>query len=93
MGHPAQYHFFKHTIRRLMAEGIEVKLVIKTKDVLESLLREDGLDYINVQEKMRKNDKLSILMASLQRSWEVIKISRKFKPDLLLGSGADVAHA
>ena len=93
MGYPAQYHFFKHTIRRLMAEGIEVKLVIKTKDVLESLLREDGLYYINVQEKMRKNDKLSILMASLQRSWEVIKISRKFKPDLLLGSGADVAHA
>lgn len=93
MGHPAQYHFFKHTARRLMKEGYEVKMVIKTKDVLEQLLKEDGWEYVNVQEKMRKNNKLSILIASLKRSWAVIKIARKYKPDILLGTGADVAHA
>ena len=63
MGHPAQYHFFKHTARRLMQDGYEVKMVIKTKDVLEQLLKEDGWEYVNVQEKMRKNNKLSILIA------------------------------
>ena len=68
MGHPAQYHFFKHTARRLMQDGYEVKMVIKTKDVLEQLLKEDGWEYVNVQEKMRKNNKLSILIASLKRS-------------------------
>ena len=93
MGHPAQYHFFKHTARRLMQDGYEVKMVIKTKDVLEQLLKEDGWEYVNVQEKMRKNNKLSILIASLKRSWAVIKIARKYKPDILLGTGADVAHA
>ena len=56
MGHPAQYHFFKHTARRLMQDGYEVKMVIKTKDVLEQLLKEDGWEYVNVQEKMRKNN-------------------------------------
>lgn len=92
MGHPAQYHFFKHTARRLQEDGYEVKMVIKTKDVLEQLLKEDGWDYVNVQEKMRKNNKLSIFIASLKRSWAVIKIASKFKPDILLGTGADVAH-
>ena len=78
MGHPAQYHFFKHTARRLQEDGYEVKMVIKTKDVLEQLLKEDGWDYVNVQEKMRKNNKLSIFIASLKRSWAVIKIASKF---------------
>lgn len=93
MGHPAQYHFFKHTIKRLKEHGHEVCLVIKTKDILEQLLKEDGQKYYNVQEKERKNRKSSILIASLKRSWEVIKIAWRFKPDILLGTGADVAHA
>ena len=92
IGHPAQYHFFKHTIRQLQADGLEVKVVIKTKDVLESLLQADGVPYVNVQTTVRRNNKLSILTAALRRSWAVLKLALPFKPDILLGTGADVAH-
>lgn len=93
INHPAQYHFFKHTIHRLQEIGIEVITVIKTKDILEQLLNNDGFSYINIQKTMRKDDKLSILVAALQRSWAVIRIALKQKPDLFIGTGADVAHA
>ena len=93
LGHPAQYHFFKHTIKALNIQGHSVMVVIKTKDVLEQLLQEDGLKYVNIQTKERRNDKIHILLASLQRSWKVIKLTYHFKPDILLGTGNDVAHA
>ena len=53
MAHPVQYHFFKHTIRRLREDGCEVKLVIKTKDVLEQLLKDDGEIYTNIHKTVR----------------------------------------
>lgn len=93
MAHPVQYHFFKHTIRRLREDGCEVKLVIKTKDVLEQLLKDDGEIYTNIQKTVRKKNVVSILFAALQRSWALLSIAAKFRPDILLGTGADVAHA
>lgn len=93
VGHPAQYHFFKHTIRKLKADGNEVKLLIKTKDILEQLLKEDGQEYQNIQDIFRKNTKWGILKASLKRTWVVCKIARCFEADLLLGTDSSIAQA
>ena len=67
IGHPAQYHFIKHTIRNLRKDGNEVRILIKTKDILEQLLQEDVLTYKNIQESVRKNTKWGILSASLEK--------------------------
>ena len=93
VGHPAQYHFFKHTIKKLKDDGNEVKILIKTKDILEQLLKEDGQEYHNIQDVFRKNTKWGILKASLKRAWAVYKIARRFKADLLLGTDSSIAQA
>ena len=93
VGHPAQYHFFKHTIKKLKDDGNEVKLLIKTKDILEQLLKEDGQEYHNIQDVFRKNTKWGILKASLKRAWAVYKIARRFKADILLGTDSSIAQA
>ena len=93
VGHPAQYHFFKHTIRKLKDDGNDVKLLIKTKDILEQLLKEDGQEYQNIQDIFRKNTKWGILKASFKRAWAVYKIARSFKADLLLGTDSSIAQA
>ena len=93
VGHPAQYHFFKHTIRKLKEDGNEVKLLIKTKDILELLLKEDGQEYQNIQDTFRKNTKWGILSASLKRAWAVYQIARSFKADLLAGTDSSIAQA
>jgi len=93
LGHPAQYHFIKHTARNLIADGHSVKLLIKTKDVLEDLLKEDGWEYENIQKKFRKNSKLSILTASLNRTYRVLRIALSFHADILVGTDSSIAQA
>lgn len=92
IGHPAQYHFIKHTIRNLRKDGNEVRILIKTKDILEQLLQEDGLEYKNIQESVRKNTKWGILSASLKRTWAVYKEAKRFKADILTGTDSSIAQ-
>lgn len=93
LGHPAQYHFSKHAIAQLKEDGHEVKVLIKTKDILEDLLKEDGVAYENIQSKPRGNGKLAIVKASFQRTKAVLKTAKSFKADLLIGTDSSVAQA
>lgn len=93
LGHPAQYHFIKNTVIRLKKDGNEVLILIKTKDILEDLLKEDGLNYINIQSQPRGQGKFSILKASIQRTRMVLKHAKLFEADLLIGTDSSVAQA
>ena len=91
-GHPAQYLFARETIRQLIERQHEVKLVIKTKDVLETLLKNDGLSYENILTSTRGNSKLSIILSLVRRNISLFPIIFKFKPDLLIGGDATIAQ-
>lgn len=93
LGHPAQYHFFKNAIKQLKRDNHEVKVLIKTKDILEQLLNEDGVEHTNIQEKFRKNTKWGILRASLSRTHKMRRIIHEFKPDIMLGTDSSIAQA
>lgn len=93
LGHPAQYHFVKCAVRRWHQDGNNVKLLIKTKDILEDLLLEDGMEYENIQSEPRGNGKLNILMASFRRTKAVLRIAKEFKADVLVGTDSSVAQA
>lgn len=93
ISHPAQFHFFKNIIRRLKEDGGEVMVLIKTKDILESLVKEEGLDYINIQSEPRKNNALSMVWAQLKRTAKVLQLAKKFRPSLMMGTDASVAQA
>lgn len=92
LGHPAQFHFFKNIVTQLMKDGHRVKILIKTKDVLENLVKLNNFEYENIQSVPRKNNKFSILMASLARTCHVMKIAIKFKADILIGGDASIAQ-
>lgn len=93
IGHPAQYHFFRNALSILKHDGHEIKILIKTKDVLEDLLKNDGWDYTNIQTVPRKNTKLSILKAALSRTLTVCKIAQIFHADMLMGTDSSIAQA
>ena len=69
LGHPAQYHFFKNIIKLLKKEKVQVKIIIKTKDVLEDLLIADRHEYINILPKPRNLNKISILKNGIICTW------------------------
>lgn len=93
LGHPAQFHFIKNIISQLYANGHQVKILLKTKDMLEELIQCNGFEYENIQIISRKNNKMSILWAALRRTIRVLKIARKFDADILIGTDASIAQA
>lgn len=92
LAHPAQFHFFKNAIDILKLKGNELKVLIKSKDILEDLLVSHGMEYSNVQVKLRKNNYFSIFFALIERTFKILTIASKFKPNILIGTDASVSY-
>ncbi len=91
-GHPAQYLFSRATIKQLIKNNHDVKIIIKTKDVLETLLKNDGFEYENILPLERGKSKFSIALSLLKRSFILFPIIRKFKPNLMIGGDPSIAQ-
>ena len=61
LSHPAHFHLYKNVARNLMADGHQVLFVIKTKDILETLLQNAGLPYVNINQHAHRGSKMGIL--------------------------------
>jgi len=91
-GHPAQYLFLREAMRILIKKGFDVKIIIKTKDVLEDLVKSDGFEYKNILKNKRGNTKFSIIVSLLKRNLKLIPIILKFKPNLMISTDATIAQ-
>jgi predicted glycosyltransferase len=91
LGHPAHFHLFKETIKNLQAKSHQVVIVIKSKDVLEKLLIDSNLSYINIAPKLKKNGKVALYFSLIKRIATLTKIILKYKPTKLAGSAAELA--
>ncbi len=92
MGHPAHFHLFKNTITGLKELGHQVQVLIKKKDILEQLLVNAGLQYKNINPEGRADNKLSIAFNLLKRDVEFFKVCLQFKPQLMIGTSAEITH-
>jgi len=91
MGHPAHYHNFKHCIRILEERGDEILVVARGKDVLFDLI--DGEDWRVVKWPSRKKGgKLNLTLNILKREAKLLRLVRKFKPDLMAGTDLGITH-
>lgn len=90
--HPAQFLFSKNAIERLREKGHSVHTLIKTKDILSTLLDETGWEYYNLLPKERGNNKVSIVFSLIKRDWKLYRYVRKNKIQLLIGTDASLAH-
>jgi len=90
-GHPAHFHLFKGTIRALQKKNHSVTIVIKSKDVLEDLLREAGMEYINLASGPRKNGRLNIAAGFISRLMQLSRVVSRNRPGIMIGSAAELA--
>ena len=91
-GHPAQYLFLRKTIEKIQNKNHKAIILIKSKDVLENLLKNDGQKYLNILPYGRKDNKLSIFISLLKRDFKVFNIVKRQKIDLLIGGDPSLAH-
>ncbi len=86
LGHPAHYHFFKNQINYFKKHNHEIKIVIKSKDVLEELLILDDIRYHNILPESRGNTKIQIIFSVIKRIIRLGKLIRKNRVELLIGT-------
>lgn len=92
LSHPAHFHLYKNIARNLMNDGHQVFILIKTKDILEDLLKASGLPYYNILKEAHRKSKLGIFWDMLVRDWRMLRFVRKHHIDLLTGSTPEVAQ-
>ncbi len=86
--HPAQVHFFKHCIWQLQKRGDQVLVTARKKDVALDLLDTLGIEYTCISEK--GSNLLSMGWELITRTVRLLKIARRFKPDVMV---ARVGHS
>jgi uncharacterized protein len=91
-GHPAQYFFLRGAIAALKDRGVTCDLTIKSKDVLERLLREDNADFINILPEGRRSGKFGVITGLIKRDFRLLKFVRNKNYDLFIGSDPSLAH-
>lgn len=84
LGHPAQFHYYKHVAKQLQADGHQVFFAVKEKDILEDLLRNASIPYTKVRGK-RGDSKLAMIWSLIKMDLNVVRFVRKNKIDLLFG--------
>ncbi len=92
LSHPAHFHLYKNVAKNLMADGHKVFILIKTKDILEDLLKQSGLPYYNILREAHRKSKLGVLWDMIVRDVRMLRFVRKNKIDLLTGSTPEVAQ-
>jgi len=91
IGHPAHVHFYKNTIKELKNKGHEVLVTARDKEVTLKLLDSYGIEYTVLS--TMKRGKRNLIMEWITRDYKLLKISKKFKPDVLTGIlNPPVAH-
>lgn len=91
ISHPAHFHMFRYTIENLKRDGHSVVVVIRPKDVLESLCENAGLSCYKVKNRPKKWGLWGLGLFLIEKIFEVKKIAKKEKPDLLIGSDGVLA--
>ena len=92
LSHPAHFHLYKNVVKNLQANNHKVFIVIKTKDILEDLLKEANLPYYNILPAEKRRNKFDILWSMIVKDFRILCFCIKHKIDFLTGSTPEVAQ-
>ena len=91
ISHPAHFWMFRYAIDNLKRDGHKVVIVIRPKDVLEQLCIDAGMEFYKVKNRPKKWGMFGLAIFLIEKIFEVLRIARKEKPDLLVGSDGVLA--
>lgn len=97
LNHPAHYYVFKYTVINLKKVGFETMYLIREKDILEKLLQSEGVAYIKINEKRKRNaNAISVIsngiIELLKQDFNLLRFVIKWKPDLMIGTDTAITH-
>ncbi len=91
--HPAHFYYYWNTIVHLKRDGHKVIVAIVTKDVLEDLVRQSGVEYVNICPKPHKKyGKIGVAYDMVMRDMRMLWLALRYRVDLITGSTIETAH-
>ena len=91
--HPAHYYYYRDTIANLKRDGHKVVIAIVKKDMLEDILKEDGVEYVDICPVSHKKwGKPGMVLDMVLRDMRMLRLALKHRIDLLTGSTIETAH-
>lgn len=92
INHPAHVHFFKHFIKEMQERGHDVIVTASRKDIAFYLLNKYNIDFIDLGSYGNTVTKKAMNVPIM--ALKMIKVVRKYKPDILIGiASSRIAHA
>jgi uncharacterized protein len=89
--HPANVHYFKHSIAKLKASGHQIIITCRNKEITYKLLELEGLPYIPMGENPKSV--LGKVLFLFKCEWKIFRLYLKKKPDISISFAASyVAH-
>jgi predicted glycosyltransferase len=82
IGHPAEFHLFKHVIGILQQQGHQVVITARDKDVTLDLLNESGFRYFCTGKNLAS--KTGKIYSLLRNEYRIFNAARAFKPDIII---------
>ena len=89
IGHPAHIHYFKNCARILSEKGYEFLFVVRERDSTIELIQSTGFNFVS--RGKGKKGLLNKLIGIPQIDYKLIKIARKFHPDMFLSFSSPYA--
>ncbi|WP_276246390.1 DUF354 domain-containing protein [Haladaptatus sp. YSMS36] len=83
INHPAHVHLFKHAIWELEADGVNVLVTSRTKEMTTELL--DAYDIKHIPLSGRRPGTLGLFAEWAVREVRMLNTARKFNPDVVVG--------
>lgn len=91
IGHPAHVHFFREPLRALKAEGHELLVTSRVKEMAVALL--DALGVAHHTLSVQRPGALALGRELLLRDARLAAVARRFRPDVMAGiGGIFIAH-
>ncbi len=86
VNHPADYHYYKNFIAKMMNKGHEIFITASQKDVSLKLLESSGLDYVNLGSYGNSLAQKILNVPAIDL--KMYKAVKRFDPDIFLGLGS-----
>jgi len=83
--HPAHAHFFRAPMAKWMAQGHEVMVTSRRKEMATELLTAMGIRHQTISDQSR--GALGLGKELLVRNWRLYRIAHRFRPDVLTAIG------
>lgn len=90
ISHPAQFHLFVQTIYNLQNDGHRVHIVIKSKDILEELVKREGFEYYNSSPVTHRKSRIGIAWDVIIRTFRIGKYIIQNNIDILIGAPLEI---